>query len=139
MSYIYQADVYCDECGKAICDDIEANHSDLVPADTWDQSSYDSDDYPKSADLENEESDCPEHCAQCHICFENPLTSAGYKYVQERLNALPALTSLLKLREAGHGVLADWASWYSFTYWDAEDCEDDSRHTTPGWYSSEAY
>lgn len=135
MGYIFQADVYCDECGEA----IRRNLAEVAPEDSLDHHSYDSDDYPKDASVEQEESDCPEHCADCHEFLHNPLTSEGYKYVQSALNEIPAGTSIAKLTAAGHPHLAEWASYYGFGYWTDEDCKDDGRHETAGWYSNEAY
>lgn len=131
MGYIYQADVYCDECGDA----IRKRLSDVAPEDPLDHRSYDSDDYPKEADVEHDESDCPEHCAACHEFLRNPLTSAGYKYVQEKLSD----TGMKSIYQGNVSIaLKQWATWYGFTYWTAEDCQDDSRHSEPGWYSNEA-
>ena len=132
MGYIYQADVYCDDCG----DKIRERLSSTAPADTLDHSSYDSDDYPKDARVEHDEADCPQHCAGCGEFLRNPLTSDGYKYVQAKLNET-GLTSMY----IGHMSVAlkAWASWYVYDYWTAEDCADDSRHTIAGWYSSEQY
>ena len=132
MGYIFQADVYCDDCGDAIRERLKDN----APEDALDHSSYDSDNYPKEADIEHEESDAPEHCAGCGEFFRNPLTSEGYRYVQEELTD----TGLKSVYMGNMSVaLKAWASWYNFQYWTAEDCADDSRHTTPGWYSSEQY
>ena len=138
MGFIYQADVYCDDCGEQIRGKLHAQGK--APEDVMDHRSYDSDDFPKDADIEHEESDIPQYCAQCQKFLHNPLTSDGYKYVQSALNELPAIHSIGRLQMAGHSHLADWASWYNFSYWDAEDCADDllGKHPTVGWYSSEA-
>ena len=140
MGFVYQADTYCDDCGDNIRGKLHAQG--LAPEDTMDHTSYDSADFPKGADVEHEESDIPNHCAQCGKMLHNPLTSEGYKYVRAALSELPALTSITKLQNAGHSYLADWASWYSFRYWDREDCDDyfqDERKRVPGWYSNEAF
>lgn len=137
MGYIYQADVYCNKCGDAIRAELKAQGK--APEDELDHYSYDSDDYPKDADIEHEESDIPEHCAKCGEFMHNPLTSEGYRYVQSALNDLPALTSFRTLRDGGHEFLVEWASWYSFEYWTTEDCADDGRHSVAGWYSDEAF
>jgi hypothetical protein len=133
MGYVYQADTYCNDCGDNIRGKLHAQG--LAPEDIMDHSSYDSDYFPKSADIEHEESDIPEYCRQCGKFLRNPLTSEGYKYVREALSELPALTSVAKLRNNGHPHLADWANWYSFRYWDQEDCDDyfqDERKRVPG-------
>ena len=132
MGYIFQADVYCDDCGESIRKRLREQGK--APEDEMDHYSYDSGDYPKDADVEHEESDCPEHCAACHEMLHNPLTSAGYKYVQEKLTE----SESVKLSRLP-GVLQEWASWYDFTYWDADDCGPLERHRTPGWYSGEMY
>lgn len=130
MGYIYQADVYCNGCRDAIRESLAAS----APEDPMDQYSYDSDDYPKDADVAHEESDTPQHCAKCEVFFANPLTRHGYDYVQEKLTESGA-TKLSQLSE----VLGLWATYYNFTYWTAEDCKDDGRHAGPGWYSIEAF
>lgn len=138
MGYIYKADVYCDECGDEIRGKLHAQGK--TPEDTMDHSSYDSDDFPKDADVEHEESDTPEHCAQCRKFLRNPLTSDGYSYVQEKLNETD-VTSPYELGKLNNlnPVLADWAGWYDFQYWDAEDCADYGKGRAPGWYSREAF
>jgi hypothetical protein len=132
MGYIYKADVYCQSCGDAIRVKLAAT----APVDPLDHHSYDSDDYPKEASVERDEADCPQHCGKCGEFLRNPLTSEGYRYVQEALNA----TKLPSIYIGNMPVaLKAWASWYDFTYWTAEDCADDGRHQTPGWYSQESY
>ncbi len=139
MGYIYQADVYCDDCGDEIRGKLHAQGK--APEDVMDHHSYESDDFPKDSDIEHEESDTPMYCAKCGKFMHNPLTSEGYKYVQSALNELPELRSIGKLQLNGHPHLADWASWYNFRYWDAEDCADDllGKHPVPAWYSDEAF
>jgi hypothetical protein len=136
MGYIYQADVYCDDCGNAIRRDLKSHSK--APEDVMEHSSYDSDDFPKDADVENEESDTPEHCAKCHKFLLNPLTSDGYRYVKEQLDA----TGSQKFSGLSD-VLNIWAHWYNFTYWDQADCEEDGRYGSakggPAWYSSESF
>lgn len=62
MAYIYQADVWCDKCGKRIRDEISSKGK--APCNPEDEHTFDSDDYPKRYDAENEESDTPENCAK---------------------------------------------------------------------------
>ena len=48
MAYIYNVDIFCDDCGEDICRQItEEGHA---PADPEDQGSYDSDEFPKYVD-----------------------------------------------------------------------------------------
>lgn len=105
MGYIYKADNYCDKCGDEICEELTKQGK--APEDPDNESTYDSDDFPKSADHESEESDSPQHCANCKEFLENPLTQDGYKYAQRCLNACGEnLTPVLK----------QWADFYGFTY-----------------------
>lgn len=140
MGFIYDADTYCDDCGDIIRGELHAQGK--APEDVMDHSSYDSDEFPKDADIEHEESDTPTYCAQCGKFLHNPLTSYGYAYVQSALDEIPAGKSVSALRNAGHPYLADWASCYNFRYFDAEDVADamnPEKYPTPGWYSDEAF
>lgn len=94
MSYIYQADVWCDACGRAICRRLKA--AGKAPADPSDEWSYDSDDYPKITG-DDEEADSPQHCAAGEDCLNaiklpngskvgflfGELTCDGVAYVKE--------------------------------------------------------
>lgn len=115
MAYIYQADVWCDECGRAIIAELTA--AGEAPEDPGDESSFDSGEFPKYYDAENEESDCPENCAdgKCGgdygTFLNNQLTAEGYKYLKSMLDA--------------HGetlpdYAKEWADAYSFTYYKNE-------------------
>jgi hypothetical protein len=107
MGYIYQADVYCEPCGRTIR--FVLTQSGKSPADIDDESSYDSDDFPKVADWEHWEADNPQHCAECHGFGENPLTSYGYQYVLE------AIAELDGTSWPSNDVLRTWAEFYGFT------------------------
>lgn len=102
MSYIYQADIWCDCCGKQICEDIQKEGK--APADPDDECSYDSDEYPKSnAGLSDDSADGPQHCAAGADCLEpfvlngtvygafleNDLTDEGREYVKELYKERP--------------------------------------------------
>lgn len=75
MAYIYQADVYCDDCGQAI--------KAKCPKPNYPQP-WDTDDYPASAS-EDEPTDSPQHCGGCHVPLDNPLTDEGLLYVLEAI------------------------------------------------------
>src|SRR5208282_3297009 len=81
--YIYRADVWCHNCAEKI--KLSQAASTNRPPNPEDETSYDSDVWPKGP-YEDQESDSPEHCAGCGLFLENPLTQAGYRYVQEKLN-----------------------------------------------------
>jgi hypothetical protein len=98
--YIYQAALYCEDCGRELRrmrKTAAARGGKPVPTDPDDESSYDSDDYPKGPYPNGGgESDCPQHCANMGDCantpdgkagvfLENPLTSDGVEYVKQCL------------------------------------------------------
>lgn len=116
MSYIYQADVWCDDCGRAIRNRLKQEGK--APADPRDETSYDSDDYPKRA-CDDDESDTPQHCAAGPDCLNaitlpdgdkvgflmGELTRDGVNYVKEAQREL----------QHGHGsadVVALWIEHY---------------------------
>lgn len=98
MAAIYCADVWCDDCAEAIRDDIRGHGK--APIDPDDESSYDSDEFPKLAG-DDEESDSPTHCASGTDCLNadrlsdgtkvgllfGELTDAGIEYVKEAIAA----------------------------------------------------
>jgi len=112
-AYIYCADIYCEDCGRAIRERLTAEGK--APADPSNERSYDSGDFPKGPYAEHEcESDTPHHCACGPKCLnalditgtlvgawlENPLTCAGVYYVIDAVRA-------------GGDVAAFWASKYA--------------------------
>lgn len=94
MAYIYQADVYCDDCGRAVCTLLQV--AGKAPATPDDERTFDSDQYPKRAG-DDEEADTPRHCAVGEQCLNavtlssgekvgylfGELTDAGVEYVKE--------------------------------------------------------
>ena len=99
-AYIYQADIYCEDCGRALCRTVPFP----TDADAGNEASWDSDDYPKGPYPDGGgESDSPYHCAAGDDCLnaitlrvhgkrykvgvplENPLTSYGVQYVRAAL------------------------------------------------------
>ena len=83
-AYIYQADLCCQDCGQKIIADL--TRAGKAPECPQDESTFDSDDFPKSAgDDGGGESDCPQHCSCCGVPLENPLTSDGVNYVLESI------------------------------------------------------
>lgn len=96
MAFIYCADVWCDDCGEAIRQRL--TEEGKAPADPDDEWSYDSDDFPKRAD-DDDESDTPQHCAAGEGCVNaveieggkvgllfGELTSDGMAYVEEAID-----------------------------------------------------
>jgi len=73
--YIYNADIYCEKCGREIRGALGQS------CDTGD-----SGDYPQGPYYDGGgESDCPQNCGGCGLFLENPLTEEGYDYVREVL------------------------------------------------------
>ncbi len=84
-AYIYQADIYCEECGALIRQELDEQGA--CPADPTDESTFDSDEYPKGPYADGGgEADCPQHCAACGVFLENPLTSDGIEYVKSAIS-----------------------------------------------------
>ena len=94
MPYIYQADLWCESCGERICRRL--NTRGEAPATPDDETSYDSDDYPKP--VMECCGDYPDHCAAGKECIEalelpsgrkigallsHELTTEGWQYVAE--------------------------------------------------------
>ncbi len=74
MAAIYQADIFCDSCGA----DIRARLAPTLVGSEIDETTYDSDDYPKFA-ADDEESDSPQHCGSGETCLEAEELSDGSK------------------------------------------------------------
>ena len=119
--YIYQADVWCDADGEAIREDL-AKAGD-APEDPDDETSYDSDNFPKGP-YSPEESDSPDHCAARDDCLgdlitlpsgwkvgellSDDLTEDGYQYVAE--STWEGGPSLELLQEVWWPAFSDGAS-----------------------------
>jgi hypothetical protein len=108
--YIYNGDIYCEQCGNEICKTLDSRGVD----DTGD-----SDDYPQGPYNDGGgEADVPQHCGSHANCVDamtidgrkvglflgNPLTSYGYEYVREALANKP-----------DNAVVQMWADWYGIT------------------------
>lgn len=107
--FIYSADVFCDDCGEAIR--FSLRHFGLAPKDEDNESSFDSDEFPKGP-YEESESDTPDHCAACGLFLENPLTDYGREYVIDA-----AITDApLGLEGKGSDTVADWLAYYDLDY-----------------------
>ena len=94
-AFVFQADIYCADCGEAIRKRL--TDEGKAPADPDDESSYDSDEFPKGPYEDGGgEADTPQHCGSGDGCInaiagnddtevgaflENPLTKDGVEYV----------------------------------------------------------
>lgn len=85
-AYIYQAALWCEDCGAAIRRDLLALGKG--PADPDDEDTYDSNDFPKGPFPDGGgEADCPQHCDDCGCWLENDLTSEGMDYLKDAIAA----------------------------------------------------
>ena len=121
--FIFQAALLCEACGEAKRAALIGYFRDNGGAPD-DESSYDSDDFPKGPYREGGgEADTPQHCDSCNTFLYNPLTGDGYRYVREALDYTAdiepgdseyTLSTRLaaKLREINKPVLAEWAEFY---------------------------
>ena len=106
-AYVYQAALLCEACGVAKREALTAEGHGV--ADAEDESSYDSDDFPKGPYSDGGgESDSPQHCDHCQAFLENPLTVDGFRYVRE------AVREWLPECAETHGgkAVAVWAEFY---------------------------
>jgi len=71
MPYAYQAEIFCDACGRTIREELDKQGKTPEGRD------FDSDDYPKHGD--EEETDCPQHCGSGAECEEVILLPSGRK------------------------------------------------------------
>lgn len=123
--YVYQAALWCEECTSEICLEINLPQG----ADIENESSWDSDDYPKGPYNDGGgEADCPQHCDSCHIFLENPLTGDGVAYVLDSLasymskddcelgDSLRAQYVSDRAQDDGQAILAQWALHYDYIW-----------------------
>jgi hypothetical protein len=107
MAYIYQADVWCDDCGRDIRRRLTA--ASKAPDNPRDEWSYDSDDFPKRAD--EGVSDCPQHCAADEHCI-NAMTLPSGRKIGVLLGGLTR-DGVEYVKQAGAGeVVALWRTHY---------------------------
>ena len=88
--YIYNADVYCEECGESIKKGLGRDFTG------------DSDDYPQGP-TEQGYVDYPAHCGGCGVFLENQLTEEGYDYLREMLE---------EENEHNAEIHAEWREFY---------------------------
>ena len=85
-AYIFSAALYCEECTQ----DILVHTTPPKDYDPDNESSWDSDEYPKGPFAQGGgEADCPQHCDSCQLFLENPLTSDGEAYVHDAAKEKP--------------------------------------------------
>jgi hypothetical protein len=72
-AFVYRAALLCEACGTCQAQKLDANGK----PDTGDSDAYPQGPYPDGGG----EADNPQHCDQCGIFLQNPLTDDGYHYV----------------------------------------------------------
>lgn len=114
---MYCAALYCEDCGEDIRKQLDAEGK--APADRDDESSFDSDQYPKGPYGDGGgEADTPQHCDSCGLFLENPLTPDGDAYVREKAKEYTtrpdmAWSDIAEIAEQrGSAVLAEWIIFY---------------------------
>ena len=83
-TYAYNADLYCEDCGLSIKNDLDNNNIGVNKIDpiNMEDSNY----YPQYVgDSGGGESDSPQHCGNCSMFLENSLTSDGENYLKEMI------------------------------------------------------
>jgi hypothetical protein len=135
LVYVYAAALYCEECGEKIREDLTAKGE--APEDSEDETSYDSDDFPKGPTDEGE-SDSPSHCDGCACFLESTLTSEGEAYVIEAVKSARAkgaapFTPLASMpvseQYGGPGQYSrpseEWAAFYDYLDFGSDPTDDD--------------
>ena len=103
--YIYQAALLCEACGEA--ERLRLINAHEVAHDIGDRDLQDSDEWPVGPYADGGgESDCPQHCDNCGLFLENPLTTDGYKYVKEAIHQW--VTRGMGVED----VIKEWAARY---------------------------
>lgn len=126
MPYIYQAALWCDSCGQAICERLTAEGA--APADPDDEYSYDSDDFPKYVATPGE-SDSPDHCNAGPDCLEAEILSDGSKVGALLSDELTSVgVEYVKEAVAEGGPVAEfWRDSFSWIDFPSDDDSDDDE------------
>lgn len=100
--YIYQAALLCDACGEQEKHFLRFQEKE-VDLELEDSDSFPQGPYPDGGG----EADTPQHCDDCGVFLENPLTEYGENYV---LSAV-----LLVDSKCNVDVVKEWADFYDIT------------------------
>lgn len=107
-AYMYKAAWLCEGCGESTRQELTEQGN--APADIDNESSYDSDGFPKGPyDNGGGESDSPQHCDQCQCFLENPLTDDGLDYVKETIHNQKEIGGV-------DSTIAIWANYYGLDW-----------------------
>jgi len=113
-AYMYQADLHCEDCNIKIKIGLCFPKCGIP----LDESTYDSDDYPKGPYPDGGgEADTPQHCGSCGLFLKNPLTCAGGDYVKESVRESFARYQLNP--DMGKDTALEyWKPFYSYLFED---------------------
>ena len=95
--YIFNADIYCEDCGVDIIDECRERGID----DNGDSNTYPQGPYPHGGG----EADAPQHCGSCRVFLENPLTGDGDDYV---------LSAIADDPDCENAVTQQWREFYDY-------------------------
>lgn len=115
-AFLYRAALLCADCGERQRAKIAARGE--APADPDNESSYDSDKFPKGPyDNGGGEADRPQHCDHCATFLGNPLTPEGDAYVRGAASVFDAPDSswaeiAARARHNRQISLAEWIEFY---------------------------
>jgi hypothetical protein len=109
--YMFQAALLCAECGLAQRGTLTVHGK--RPTDLADESSYDSDQFPKGPYPDGGgEADSPQHCDHCGTFLNNPLTPDGVEAVSNMF------TEYMRTGRGNESALREWKEAYPEA-WDA--------------------
>jgi hypothetical protein len=112
--YIYQAALLCEGCGEAQREHLDEafKASGAAPGTDEDNSNR----YPQGPYSDGGgEADSPQHCDQCSVFLENPLTPDGEDYVRYQWN------DKLFAGPGDPAVLLEWIDGYSYLWADFKE------------------
>jgi len=111
--YVYAADLYCEDCGDAIREELTKQGE--APDDPDDESSYDSDDFPKGPYSDGGgEADSVQHCGSHETCLNAIELPRGSKIGAWLGNALTheGVQNVCEAVQGGGAVAVLWGVWY---------------------------
>jgi hypothetical protein len=104
--YAYNADLYCDACGKAIIEELEREGI---------EDEGDSDQFPQWVDEDYSETDCPSHCGNGPDCLYAIELPSGHRvgyHILESLTTYGRDYVTQAIAEGGEVATTVWAKAY---------------------------
>ena len=115
QAYQYNAALFCGECGTQQIQNLTEDRPELLsrPVDKEDSNEWPQGPYDDGGG----ESDTPQHCDDCDVFLENPLTDDGNEYVREAYAEARDKVSRDGVPDKGQwsiGVTQIWANHYDY-------------------------